>query len=224
MTIILETSYRHGELTNLMAKLNWTTKVLSERTGLRLAIIEDFLALKRRPSNAENEAMFECFAREGFCLDLLSSWPKDFALPDSTTKQADSSYADSEFLIAYYPSKRLAKLGEHLEFEPADRIDARIFLDEIKRNLSADEIVIYRSLLEGLTDKEIATKYCYSDSFIQHHLAAIRKKAHKLAQHLDVSEENLKNSCCCLLIIPTPSLMHQAVPSKFGLKIIFQKQ
>lgn len=190
MTIVIETSYRHGELDNLLAKLKWTKKLFSEKSGLSLAAIDAVLTLKRRPTNEENESIFECFAREGYCLDLLSSWPKDFAMPENTIKQADSKYADSELLVLLYPSQRLAKLGKNLEFEPADRLDARLFLNETKKILSPDEIIIFRSLLEGMTNQEIAGKYCFPDRIVQNGLVEIRKKVCKLLHHLEVSEEH----------------------------------
>jgi hypothetical protein len=190
MTIVLETSYRHGELDNLLAKLKWTKKLFSEKSGLSLAAIDAVLTLKRRPTSEENEAIFECFAREGYCLDLLSSWQKNFALPENAIKQIDSKYADSELLVTLYPGQRIAKLGQNLEFEPADRIDACLFLDEIKKVLSPDEIIIFRSLLEGMINREIAEKYCYSDRIIQSSLVKIRKKICELLCRLEVSEEH----------------------------------
>jgi hypothetical protein len=78
MNVTAVTRFKHGDIYQLLKKLNWTQSELARRAVVHPTRISQIINLRKRPSVEIAQKIQNAFGEVGEFLDILAQWPELF--------------------------------------------------------------------------------------------------------------------------------------------------
>lgn len=150
MRITAITKYKHGDLLNVLRKLNWNQAELARRAGVTPGAIGRVINLQCRPSQDLANKIQVAIGEAGVFIDVLEMWPESFRglAPGFTSEQT----ADFD----------LSQLGWS-DGLPVAGLSADYDLDKLPQALSTlderERRVIESRYMDNQTFDQVANKY-----------------------------------------------------------------
>jgi len=173
MKVTAITSYKQGDIFNLLQKVGWTQADLARKSGLSPTAIGIICNMKRRPNVEQANAIQRAFGTVGEYFDVLECWPETFLGTGKRIAVAETK--DVEVGLLLTPREQLL-IGDRSE---TNLEELKEVMAEVLHTLSDRERNVLEMRFEGKTLQEVADKEkCAEQRIAQIEAKGLRKLRH----------------------------------------------